>query len=192
FYPLTLSKLAFFAPAWLLAIEAISAVLSARFTVVTVLLAPNLLGVILIVLFPKLAVPYFDLVNLRLIAVPSNSMDFYYDFFFRNELTHFCQITFLKPFMNCPYQDQLSVVMAKTYGLGSTNASLFATEGIASVGTLLAPLTVFACGLVIALANRLSAGLPPRLILISGSVVVQILLNVPLTTTLLSHGAALL
>jgi hypothetical protein len=84
------------------------------------------------------------------------------------------------------------VVMAKTYGFGNTNASLFATEGTASVGTLLAPLPVFVCGLVIALANRLSADLPPRLVLISGSVVAQVLLNVPLTTTLLSHGAALL
>jgi hypothetical protein len=192
FYPLTLSKLAFFAPAWLLAVAAISAVLSARLTVVTVLLAPSMLGVILIMLFPKLAVPYFDLVNLRLIAVPSNSMDFYNEFFFQNEVTRFCQISLLKPFMNCPYHDQLSVVMSKTYGFGNTNASLFATEGIASVGTLLAPLAVFACGLVLALANRLSAGLPPRLILISGNVVAQVLLNVPLTTTLLSHGAALL
>jgi hypothetical protein len=82
--------------------------------------------------------------------------------------------------------------MAKTYGFGNTNASLFATEGIASLGTLLAPVSVFVCGLVLALANRLSAGLPPRLILISGGIVAQVLLNVPLTTTLLSHGAAVL
>jgi hypothetical protein len=69
---------------------------------------------------------------------------------------------------------------------------MFATEGIASVGTLFAPVSLFACGLVIALANRLSAGLPLRFVLISGSVVPQILLNVPLTTTSLSHGAAVL
>ena len=45
---------------------------------------------------------------------------------------------------------------------------------------------------MIALANRLSAGLPPRLILISSAALPQIFLNVPLTTTLLSHGAAVL
>ena len=38
--------------------------------------------------------------------------------------------------MTCPYQDQLSVVMEKTYGIGNINASLFATEGIASVGAM--------------------------------------------------------
>ena len=42
---------------------------------------------------------------------------------------------------------------------------------------------------VIALGNRVSAGLPAGFILVSGAVLVQILLNVPLTITLLSHGA---
>ncbi len=82
--------------------------------------------------------------------------------------------------------------MAKAYELGNYNASLFATEGIASVGTLFAPVSVFACGLAIALANRLSSGLPPRLILISAAVMPQIVLNVPLTTALLSYGGAML
>jgi len=72
------------------------------------------------------------------------------------------------------------------------NASLFATEGIASVGPKLAPLSALACGMVIGLANRLSAGLPPRFILLSGGLLLQILLNVPLTTSLLSNGAAVL
>jgi hypothetical protein len=82
--------------------------------------------------------------------------------------------------------------MARAYELGNFNASLFSTEGIASVGPLFAPVSVFVCGLVVALANRLSSGLPPRFILISSTVFPQILLNVPLTTALLSHGAALL
>jgi hypothetical protein len=77
-------------------------------------------------------------------------------------------------------------------GFGNFNASLFSTEGIASVGPLFAPISVLLCGLVIGFANRLSAGLPPRFVLISSSVLVQLLLNVPLTTSLLSHGAALL
>ena len=98
----------------------------------------------------------------------------------------------MKPFTSCPYNEQLSIIMEKTYGLGNYNASLFATEGIASVGPRFAPVAVFACGLVIALANRLSAGLPPAFILTSSAVLPQILLNVPLTTTLLTHGAAIL
>jgi hypothetical protein len=82
--------------------------------------------------------------------------------------------------------------MARAYQLGNFNASLFATEGIASVGPALAPVVMLGCGLLIALGNRFSAGLPPRFILISGAALPQILLNVPLTIALLTNGAALL
>ena len=75
---------------------------------------------------------------------------------------------------------------------GNFNASLFATEGVASVGLLLAPVSALVCGLVVALGNRLSAGLPPSFILVSGAILAQIMLNVPLATVLLSHGAGLL
>jgi hypothetical protein len=90
--------------------------------------------------------------------------------------------------MNCPYQDQLSVVMRETYRLGDFNASLFATEGVASIGTLFAPIATFLCGLVFALGNRLSAGLPAGFIMVSGAIMPQVLLNVPLTTVLFTHG----
>jgi hypothetical protein len=53
---------------------------------------------------------------------------------------------------------------------------------------LFAPGSVFLCGLVIALGNRLSAGLPPRVILISGAVLPKVMLNVPLSTVLLTRG----
>jgi tellurite resistance protein TehA-like permease len=82
--------------------------------------------------------------------------------------------------------------MRKAYDLGNFNASLFATEGIASVGLLLAPISVMGCGLVITLGNRLSAGLPSRFVLMSGALLPQILLNVPLTVALLTHGLAIL
>jgi hypothetical protein len=82
--------------------------------------------------------------------------------------------------------------MEGAYNLGNFNASLFATEGTASVGPLFAPVAAFACGLVIGLANRLSAGLPPSFILASGAILAQIMLNVPLTTVLVTHGGALL
>jgi hypothetical protein len=119
-------------------------------------------------------------------------MDVYNDFFSRNDLTYFCQISFLKPIMRCPYQGELSIVMAKAYGLGNFNASLFATEGIASVGPWFAPVSALLCGLVIALGNRLSAGLPARFILISGAILPLVLLNVPLSTVLVTHGMAIL
>jgi hypothetical protein len=82
--------------------------------------------------------------------------------------------------------------MEKAYHLGNFNASLFATEGIASVGLLLAPFAVLACGIVVSFGNRLSSGLPSRFVLLSGGILPQTVLNVPLTTTLLSNGAVIL
>jgi len=199
YYPITLSKLALFAPAWLVGMLVLSKLFELRASLVVSLLGPAALGIFLFVLYKndlasyEFTISYFGLVNFRMIAIPSLAMDYYNEFFFRHDLTHFCQIRFLKAVMTCPYQDQLSVVIYNAFGIGGNfNASLFATEGIASVGAMFAPVAVFAGGLIIGLANRLSAGLPPRLILISGAVIVQVLLNVPFTTVLLTHGAVLL
>ena len=193
-FPVTLSKLALFAPFWLIAVALLSKPLGCRITVIVSLLGPILLGVILILLlqFKMSATTYFSAINIRVLAIPAVAMDVYNDFFSRNDLTYFCQISFLKPIMRCPYQGELSVIMAKAYGLGNFNASLFATEGIASVGPWFAPVSALLCGLVIALGNRLSAGLPPRFILISGAILPLILLNVPLSTVLVTHGMAIL
>jgi hypothetical protein len=198
FYPITLTKLALFGPFWLLFLMVLSRIFEVRTIVVLSLLLPLSAGVILAMLF-KASVPphplfvsYFGAINFRMIAFPSIALDIYNDFFSTHSFTHFCQISFLKPFVACPYSDPLAIVMAKAYQLGNLNASLFATEGAASVGPILAPLAAFACGLVIALANNLSAGLPPRFILMSGGLLPNILLNVPLTITLLTYGGAAL
>lgn len=196
FYPITLSKMALFAPAWILGMLVLSAIFEARATTILSLFLPLVTGLAIITLLGGDARSYtfrvFDLINIRMLATPSSAMDIYNHFFATHPITQFCQISFLKPFIACPYQEQLSVVMQKVYGLGNLNASLFATEGIASVGLYLAPLTALFCGLVIALGNRLSAGLPSRLILLSAALFPHVLLNVPLSTALLSHGAALL
>jgi hypothetical protein len=165
FYPITLTKLALFTPIWLVA---------------------------MLLLFGAHETTYFSTVNFRMVAVPSNGMDVYNDYFSSHDLTYFCQISILKPMMNCPYREPLSVVMENTYNLGNFNASLLSTEGTASVGAMFAPISVFVCGLVFALGNRLSAGLPPRFILISAAILTQIFLNVPLTTALLTHGVAIM
>jgi hypothetical protein len=199
FYPITLSKQALIAPLWLVVVLVATKFLGLRLTVILSLLAPMLIGIVLFVLFwfglapPKPALAYFLLVNFRTVAIPSLAMDYYSNFFFAHDITSFCQISLLKPFMSCPYQEPLSVVIYKFYGIGGNfNASLFATEGVASVGPLLAPLSALLCGLVIALANALSGGLPQRLVLVSGALLPQAFLNVPFTTVLLSHGAGLL
>jgi hypothetical protein len=198
YYPIAMSKTALFAPAWLVSLALLSRLFGPKITVVLSLLGPIFVGVILLVLFRYQtipyngAMPYFEIVNFRMVAVPSSAMDFYNDFFSKHELTYFCQIRILKSIISCPY-DELSLVIMRTYPfVGNFNASLFATEGIASVGALFAPIAVFACGLVLALGNRLSAGLPASFVLVSGAILPLVLLNIPLSTVLLTHGAAFL
>lgn len=191
-YPITLNKLVLFAPLWLVVLAALSRFSGARTAAILSLSLPLLAGLMLMVYFPQHAYPFSHLFNLRAVAIPSIAMDIYNDFFANHDLTYFCQILVAKAFVACPYHEPLSVVMERTYGLGPFNASLFATEGIASVGPWLAPFSALICGLVIALGNRASSGLPSRFVLISGGVLVQALLNVPLTTALLTHGAAIL
>jgi hypothetical protein len=199
FYPITLSKLALFTPFWLVAMLALSRYFNFKLAVTLSLLVPISVGLLLIILFHhemlpySVAIPYFGLVNFRMIAIPSLAMDYYNSFFFTHPTTNFCQVRLLKPFVACPYQEQLANVIYNAFGIGGQfNASLFATEGVASVGAFFAPATALVSGLVIALGNRLSAGLKPRFILISGAVIVQALLNVPLTTVLLTHGCSIL
>jgi hypothetical protein len=192
FYPITFSKLALFTPLWLVVMLVLSKLAEARIAVVLSLLVPVLVGIVLFSLFKTQGSSYFAIVNFRMVAIPSVALDVYNDFFAKHDLTYFCQISVLKRFTDCPYQEQLSVVMQEAYKLGNFNASLFATEGIASVGALYAPVAVFICGLVIALGNRLSAGLPAGFILLSAAIMPQVLLNVPLTTALLTHGVGLL
>ena len=197
-YPITLTKLALFAPCWLMFIMLLSKFAETRVVVVLSLLLPMLSGILSVILAKsglisfKLMTEYFGVINTRMIAMPSLVLDLYSEFFSTHPLTHFCQILLLKPLVACPYVKPLSVIMNEAYSLGNLNASLFATEGIASVGPILAPLSALVCGLVITLGNRLSSGLPPKFILLSGGILPHVFLNVPLSTMLLTNGAACL
>lgn len=198
FYPIMLTKLTLFAPFWLLFLALLSRFYEARTAALLSLFLPVSIGVVLVTLSKAGALPnwlikdYFGAVNFRMLAMPSVALDLYNDFFSTHSNTYYCQILLLKPLLGCPYSEPLSVMMSKAYGLGNLNASLFATEGIASVGPVVAPLAALACGLVIALGNRLSSGLPATFVLLSGGILLQAFLNIPLTTNLFSNGAAIL
>jgi len=205
FYPVTLTKSAFFAPAWFAAIVLLSRYFETRASTILSLFLPILVGVILIsisipslngtaiyTIFDVARIRVFNIINIRMIATPSSALDIYNDYFAHHPLTWFCQISVLKQLVQCPYQEPLAVVMQNTYGFGNLNASLFATEGVASVGLYLAPLAALASGLVLALGNRAAAGLPPRFVLMSAGVLPHVLLNVPLSVAMLTHGTAIL
>lgn len=196
FYPITLSKLALFAPALLLGLLILISLFEARIASILALLFPLAVGLILVNLAPLghsgLAESYFKTVNIRMFAIQSSALDIYNSFFSSHPHTNFCQISFLKPLMACPYDVPLSVVMQNTYTMGYMNSSMFATEGVASVGLWLAPISGLGCGAIIAFANYLSSGLPSRFILLSSALMPQILTNTPLSTSLLTHGLAIL
>jgi hypothetical protein len=197
FYPVTLTKTSLFAIPFILFIATLSRYASPKWTVLLSLFVPlcigqtEMVGTLLSGTNP-LRYIVFSIFNIRLLAIPSISLDHYFAFFANHPLTHFCQISLLKPFMACPYNAQLGVVMADAYHLGNMNASLLATEGVASVGPALAPIVAFICGLAFGAGNICSDGLPPRFVLISGAMVAVSLLNVPLSTTILTNGYGLL
>lgn len=192
FYPVTLTKVALFMPAWLVTLAVLGRIFETRIATILSLLLPVIAGVILFVVAHDLSYRYFNIVNMRMIIAPSSALDFYNEYFARHGLTYFCQMWIVKPFIPCALEVPLSVEMANNYGLGNMNASLFATEGIASVGLWFAPISALACGLVVAIGNRVSAGLPKHLVFVSSCVLPQIFMNVPLTVTVVTHGMALL
>ncbi len=198
FWPITLSKVSLFAPIWLIFLAVLTRYLEVRIAVIASLLVPLSVGTILAMLNARALLPdqaftaYFGTVNFRMIALPSSALDFYNDYFSKHDLMLFCHISPIKRFVTCPHQEQLSVVMQNTYHIGYFNASLFATEGIASVGATFAPLSALGCGLLISLGNRASAGLPGDFVLISGGLLLNILMNVPLSVAIVSHGALFL
>jgi hypothetical protein len=116
------------------------------------------------------------------------ALDRYFDFFATHEVTHFCQVTIIRAIKGCPYAYQLGAEMSERYHMGNLNASLFATEGIASVGPIWAPVSALLCGLILSVGNSISARLSPALIAASSGLVVQALINVPLSAAFLSNG----
>jgi hypothetical protein len=199
FYPMLLNKTVLFAAGWLPFLFIMFRAFEGKQASVLSLILPLLSGLLLYSLalwvggsigeFVKLG---FGYINERMFAVPSIAMDYYSDFFTVNPNTYFCQIKIVRAIASCPYSDQLGVIFSDRYHIGNLNASLFATEGIASVGLRWAPVVAFFCGLVLSLGNSLSRHLPASLVAGSAGLSIQALLNVPLSTTFLTHGLMVL
>jgi hypothetical protein len=197
FYPVLLNKTVAFAGVWLPFLFILFSLFEARRAAVLSLLLPLVAGLIVVWLesvgLPKqIYMLVYGGVNYRMLAFPALALDRYFDFFSSHDLTHFCQIGVVRHFAGCPYQFQLGAEMEQHYHMGNLNGSLFATEGIASVGPILAPLSALVCGLILSIGNSVSAHLPKRFVATSAGVAMQVLVNVPLSATLLSNGLLLL
>jgi hypothetical protein len=197
FYPVLLNKTVAFAGVWLPFLFILFSLFEARRATVLALLLPMLVGLI-VLLLSYVGLPngiytlVFGGVNYRMLTFPAWALERYFHFFASHDLTHFCQIGIVRSFTGCAYQFQLGAEMEQHYHMGNLNGSLFATEGIASVGPILAPLSALVCGLILSLGNSVSAHLPKRLVATSAGVAIQVLMNVPLSTSLLSNGLLLL
>lgn len=196
FYPALLNKTVFFLTPWMIFIFILYRYIHPKAATVLSVTLPMIAGMAVYLaalpIAPLAGLYALGFINLRLFAIPSSALDYYYSFFSGHPLTEFCQISLLKPLMQCPYSEQLGVVFANEYHFGNFNASLFATEGIASLGLFWAPLGTFVCGLILSLGNCVSSRLTPVMVAVSSCVIVQVLLNVPLSTVLLSNGCVVL
>ena len=203
FYPALLNKTVLLAVVWLPLLFFLFRAFEPKRATVLALLIPlatglMLYGLLLYGLLPPDSLPghltrymygyMYGYANVRMFAFPSIAMDRYSDFFANHELTYFCQVSIVRVIKGCPYAYQLGAEMEAHYHLGNLNASLFATEGIASVGPIWAPLSALLCGLIISVGNSVSVRLPPPLIAASAGLVLQALLNIPLSASFLSNG----
>jgi hypothetical protein len=194
FYPVLLNKTVLLAVVWLPFLFLIFQTFEPKRATVLATLIPMAAGLIVFVGIPpedpvrRLAAYMFGFANYRMFAFPALALDRYSDFFATHELTHFCQVGIVRAIKGCPYAYQLGAEMAERYHMGNLNASLFATEGIASVGPIWAPISALVCGLVLSVGNSISARLSPSLIAVSSALVVQALINVPLSAAFLSNG----
>ena len=203
YYPVALNKSVLFAGLWLPYLFVVFRCFEPRRAAIIALLLPMLPGIVAYNLIdhdwlsPDGAVgraALFEIgsVNVRMYAFPTFAMNFYSEFFTNHPVTHFCQIGVIRAIYGCPYPFQLGVVMADAYHMGNLNGSLFATEGIASVGPLWAPVSALVCGLIVSFGNSASARLPAPVVATSAGMAVQALLNTPLSVSLLSNGVLVL
>ena len=194
FYPFLPNRTVLLAVVWLPFLFLVFRAFKPKRAVVFALLVPMAISLIIFAIVPggnpgsELSGYLFELTNYRMFAIPAMAMERFSDFFANHELTHFCQIRIIAAINGCAYPSPLGAVMQEHYHMGNLNASLFATEGIASVGPIWAPLSALICGLILSIGNSVAARLSPCLIAVSSGLVVQSLVNTALSTTFLSNG----
>jgi hypothetical protein len=192
FYPSTINKTALIAPFWLIFIFLLARVAEPRLATILSLLLPLSAGLLAMLVDPSRPELVFRVINFRMLAIPASGLDHYYHYFSTHPLTHFCQISPIAKLFSCALPDQLGPLMAQEYSIGNYNASLLAVEGMASVGIYLAPLAAAFCGLLMTCGNLASRGIAPSFVLLSSSVLVVMMMNVPLSVAMVTHGGIIL
>jgi hypothetical protein len=104
FYPVTVAKMAALTAPFLILLALLYRFLALRWVVLLSLLIPLCAG-LLTIAWPRsvLSAQLYSILNFRLLAIPSISLDHYFAFFSDHPLTRFCQINVLKLFISCAY-----------------------------------------------------------------------------------------
>ncbi|WP_407151067.1 hypothetical protein [Bradyrhizobium sp. ORS 86] len=195
YYPIAVNKTVLLLPLWLPIVFLLYARLNPRLATILSLLIPMVIGLTqyeLVRLYsPNDPYYLFGVFNLRMISVPALAIDHYANFFHDHALTNFCQISLVRALMGCRY-GELGPVMAQVYRAGNFNASFLATEGIASVGLQWTPVAALICGTILSIGSLASRHLSPPFIAASSAAAAEVLVNVPLSTAMVSNGLALL
>jgi hypothetical protein len=163
--------------------------------------APFLFGFTLILLFPdsisfgggNLVVFFFtNLINYRLYSIPGEAFTIYTEFFSTHPPTYWSHINGVNFFLHYPYSGSIAEELKKAFDLGNYNASYLSTDAIAAVGYEGIPLASAALGLVFMLANAAGRGLNRVFLGVTMIMPAVMLLERPLTTSLLTGGIAFL
>ena len=162
---------------------------------------PFFFGFALILLFPdsvsiggnNIVVYFFtNIINYRMYAIPGEAFTIYSEYFATHPATYWSHINGVNVFLHYPYATSVAVVLDNTYGLGNYNASYLSTDAVAAVGYGGIPLASAALGLVLAAANAAGRGLGRIFLGISMIMPAVMLLERPLTTSLLTGGIGFL
>lgn len=137
---------------------------------------------------------YVSFVHARIFGVPQLVMAQYIGFFAQHPETAWSQVAGIGAFVADPYDMDLPLTLGYFYygtpvGL---NAGLWAQDGIAAGGMpALLFMSIVAAG-VLWIFDSMAARVPPRFAFIAVAVVGVSFMNIPLPTTLVSAGMALL
>jgi hypothetical protein len=202
-YGLIYLKAALLAPAWLIFIYVGTRFFCRESTVRFYFLlgAPFLFGTAWYLWSPQTANPggnliqflYMGGVMFRLYALTSDAMGFYYEFFKTHPHTYWSHISIVDLFVHYPYgENTMALQMQSNYGLGNYNASFLASDAIGAYGYLALPFVGLAVGLIFILFNTAGRGFGTTSRAVLTVMPALALQNIPLATTLLTNGIALL
>lgn len=138
-----------------------------------------------------------SIVLVRILGTSGWTISVYYDYFKKNGFTYYTHIGPVRAVTRAyPYGElSLGQLIGLEYS-GNTeanfNANFWASDGFAAFGIAGVPLVTAALGIVLFILNRASSGFSPRFVSLWLAGFWLALLNLPLTTALLSAGGVLI